>query len=100
MSTNKFIFYILYNKGIIINLYKLHFPSFPFFPTKQKSFPLSHFSTPLTKYTKGKTKYFSSFHNFSSIFSLLKPNEPLVEALDGSVCRAGLTKATKDLKTF
>ena len=30
MSTNKFIFYLLYNKGIIVNLYKLYFPSFPF----------------------------------------------------------------------
>ena len=30
MSTNKFISYILCNKGIIINLYKLHFSSFPF----------------------------------------------------------------------
>ena len=30
MSTNKSISYILCNKGIIVNLYKLHFPSFPF----------------------------------------------------------------------
>ena len=27
MSTNKSISYILCNKGIIVNLYKLHFPS-------------------------------------------------------------------------
>ena len=30
MSTNKSISYILCNKCIIVNLYKLHFPSFPF----------------------------------------------------------------------
>ena len=30
MSTNKYISYILCNKGIIVNLYKLHFPSFHF----------------------------------------------------------------------
>ena len=30
MSTNKSISYILCNNGIIVNFYKLHFPSFPF----------------------------------------------------------------------
>ena len=30
MSTNKSIFYILCNNGIIVNLYKLHFSSFHF----------------------------------------------------------------------
>ena len=30
MSINKFISYILYNKGIIVNLHKLHFLSFYF----------------------------------------------------------------------
>ena len=30
MNTNKFISYLLCNKGIIVNLYKLCFPSFPF----------------------------------------------------------------------
>ena len=30
MSTNKSISYILCNKDIIVNLYKLHFPSFHF----------------------------------------------------------------------
>ena len=77
MSTNKSISYLLYNKGIIVNLYKLHFPSFPFsiqpnkrvfhsltFPPLQPNtqegklkifypliFPSSHFSTPLIKQT-------------------------------------------------
>ena len=75
MSTNKSISYILCNKGIIVNLYKLHFPSFlfslqpnkrvfhpPTFPPLQPNtqegkpnifypptFPSSHFFTPPTK---------------------------------------------------
>ena len=62
MSTNKSISYLLCNKGIIVNLYKLHFPTFPFSlqPNTQEgklnifyppTFPSSHFSTPLTKWT-------------------------------------------------
>ena len=41
MSTNKSISYILCNKGIIVNLYKLHFPSFLFFlqPNKRVFHP-------------------------------------------------------------
>ena len=62
MNTNKSISYILWNEGIIVNLYKLHFSSFHFSPTKQKSFPPSHFSTPPTKHTRGKIKYFPSSH--------------------------------------
>ena len=45
MSTNKFISYLLCNKGIIVNLYKLHFlSSHFFFLIKQKSFLSSNFS--------------------------------------------------------
>ena len=78
MSVNISISYILYNKDIIVNLYKLHFPSSPFslqpnkkvfhpltFPPLQPNthegkpnffypltnFPSSHFSTPPTKWT-------------------------------------------------
>ena len=77
MSTYKFISYLLCNKGIIVNLYKLYFPSFPFslkpnkrvfhsltFPPLQPNtheeksnlfyfliFPSSHFSTLSTKRT-------------------------------------------------
>ena len=71
MRINKFISYLLCNKGIVVNLHKLHFSSFSFFsPTKQKSFLSSHFSTPSTKHIREKTKYFPSFHNFlSSHFS-------------------------------
>ena len=66
MRINKFISYILCNKGMIVNLYKLHFPSFLFFsPTKQKSFLSSHFSTPPTKHIRGKTIIFSILPQFS-----------------------------------
>ena len=66
-SPTSLTFPLLYNKDIIVSLYKLHFPSFPFFsPTKQKSFPLSHFSTSPTKHTWGKIKFF-----LSSYFSIL-----------------------------
>ena len=77
MTINKSISYLLCNKGIIINLYKLYFPSFPFslqpnkrifhtltFPLVQPNtqeeklnifyhltFPSSYFSTPPTKRT-------------------------------------------------
>ena len=78
MSTNKSISYLLCNKSIIVNLYKLHFLSFhfsfqpnkrvfypPTFPSLQPNtherklnifypptnFPSSHFSTPPTKWT-------------------------------------------------
>ena len=78
MSLNKVVSYILCNKDIIVNLYKLHFLSSPFSlqPNKKvfhpptlpplqpnthegkpnlfhppTNFPFSHFSTPPTKWT-------------------------------------------------
>ena len=62
MSTNKSISYLLCNKGIIVNLYKLHFLSshFSFQANKRvfhpPTFPSSYFSIPPTKHTRGKTK--------------------------------------------
>ena len=43
MSTNKSIFYLLCNKGIIVNLYKLYFPYFSFSlkPNKRVFHPLT-----------------------------------------------------------
>ena len=43
MSTNKFISYLLCNKGIIVNLHKLHFLSsnFSFQPNKRVFYPLT-----------------------------------------------------------
>ena len=51
-SSTPLTFLLLYNKDIIVNLYKLYFSSSHFFsPTKQKKFPPSHFSIPPIKYT-------------------------------------------------
>ena len=43
MSTNKSISYLLYNKGIIVNIYKLHFlfSHFSFQPNKRVFHPLT-----------------------------------------------------------
>ena len=72
MSINKSISYILYNKSIIVNLYKLHFSSFHFSLQQNKRvFQPSHFSTPPTKHTRGKTKYFLSSHKSLLNSSLL-----------------------------
>ena len=94
MSTNKSISYILCNKGIIVNLYKLHFLSshFSFQPNKRvfhpptfpplqpnthegklnichpPTFPSSHFFTPPTKQTiKQPLSFFFSFFPLSSL---------------------------------
>ena len=72
---------------IIVNLYKLYFPSshFSLQPNKKKKKSSSHFSTPPTKHTWRKTKYFLSSHFFTlslifhpPTFSLFQPNEPLM----------------------
>ena len=90
MSTNKSISYILCNKSIIVNLYKLYFLSshFSFQPNKRifypPTFPPSHFSTLPTKHIWEKTKSFLSSHFsilplifYPSTFPLLQPNGPL-----------------------
>ena len=70
MSTNKSIFYILYNKGIIVNLYKLHFPSFPFSlkPNKRVFHPPTFLPLQLnTQEGKPNILYtFPSSHNIPS----------------------------------
>ena len=81
MSTNKSISYILCNKGIIVNLYKLHFSSFPF--SLQLNRRVFHPPTflPLQPNTQeGKLNIFHpptfpSSHNFPS--SILHPTGPL-----------------------
>ena len=68
MSVNISIFYILYNKDIIVNLYKLHFSSSPFSlqPNKKVLHPLTF--SPLQPNThEGKPNLFyhlifPSFH--------------------------------------
>ena len=83
MSTNKYISYLLCNKGIIVNLYKLHFPSshFSFQPNKRVFHPPTFSSLqPNTHEEK-----LNIFHPFSILllfylptFLLLQQNGPLV----------------------
>ena len=69
MSTNKSISYILCNKGIIVNLYKLYFPSFSFSlqPNKRVFHPPT-FSSLQPNTQEGKLKIFyppTIFHSFT-----------------------------------
>ena len=72
MSINKSISYILCNKGIIVNLYKLHFPSFPFSlqPNKRvfhpPTFPPIQPNTQQEKPNIFNPPTFPSSHNFLS----------------------------------
>ena len=88
MSTNKSISYILCNKGIIVNLYKLHIPSFSFSlqPNKRVFYhPTFPPLQPNTQEEKPNIFYpltFPPFHNFPfSYFSTLpikrNPNETI-----------------------
>ena len=72
MNTNKFISYLLCNKGIIVNLYKLHFLSsyFSFQPNKRVFHPPTFLSLQPNTH-EGKLNIFhsptfSSSHNFLS----------------------------------
>ena len=72
MSINKFISYLLCNKGIIVNLYKLHFSSFHFSLQQNKRVfhPLTFLSLqPNTQ--EGKLNIF-----YHPTFSLLQLNGP------------------------
>ena len=72
MSTNKSISYILCNKGIIVNLYKLHFLSFPFsFQPNKRVFHLFTFPPLQPNTQEGKLNIFHpptfpSSHNLPS----------------------------------
>ena len=72
MSTNKYISYLLCNKSIIINLYKLYFPSFHFSLKPNKRVFHSFTFPPLQPNTQeGKLNIFYPFtflssHNFPS----------------------------------
>ena len=72
MSTNKYISYILCNKDIIANLYKLHFPSFSFSlqPNKRVFYP-STFPLLQPNTHEGKLNIF-----YPPTFSLLQTNRP------------------------
>ena len=57
MSTNKFISYLLCNKGIIVNLYKLHFLSSHFsFQSNKRVFYLPTFPPVQPKTHEGKLR--------------------------------------------
>ena len=74
ISINKFISYILCNKGIIVNLYKLHFPSSSFsLQSNKKVFHTSNF--PLLQPNTQEEKL-NIFH--PPIFPLLQPNKYLL----------------------
>ena len=73
MSINKSISYLLCNKGIIVNLYKLYFSSYPFSlqPNKRVFHPLTF--PPFQPNTQeGKLNIF-----YPPTFPLLQPNGPL-----------------------
>ena len=92
MSTNKSISYLLCNKSIIVNLYKLHFFILTFlFNQTKKNFILPLFHPSNQTHTRGKTKYFlsSKFSIRSLIFHpptflLLQPNRHLRNGWDPS----------------
>ena len=87
MSVNTSISYILYNKDIIVNLYKLHFPSFPFsFQPNKKAFHPPTFSPLQQNIHKGKTKSFLSSH-----FSIL----PLFQSSNQTGPKEGKFVTTK-----
>ena len=74
MSTNKYIFYILCNKGIIVNLYKLYFSSLPFsLQSNKRDFYPPTFPPLQPNTQEGKLNIFHP-----STFPLLQPNKALV----------------------
>ena len=86
-STNKSISYILYNNYIIVNLYKLHFLSFPFFLQPNKRFfhpPTFLPFQPNTQERKPNIFYppiFPSSHNFSSSHFSTPPTKRTLNAM-------------------
>ena len=84
MSINKFISYILCNKGIIVNLYKLHFSSshFSLQPNKRDFHPLTFPPLqPSTQERKSNIFYPPTFS--SSHFSTFQTKWILRGCLDG-----------------
>ena len=92
MSINKYISYLLCNKGIIVNLYKLYFSSFLFslLPNKRVfhslTFPLFQPNTQEGKVNIFYPPTFPSSHNFlSSHFSIPLTKQTLRVHLVGGV---------------
>ena len=89
MSTNKSISYLLCNKGIIINLYKLHFLSshFSFQPNKRVFHP-STFPSLQPNTHKGKLNIFHpptfpSSYNFLSFYFSTPPTKQTLNEKEG-----------------
>ena len=77
MSVNISISYILYNKDIIVNLYKLHFPSSHFLSNQKKKFSTLPFFHPSNQTHMRKNQIFSILLLFHPpTFPLLQPNRP------------------------
>ena len=86
MSTKKIIYYILRNKSIRINLYKLHFYPPTFFLNQTKELFIPPTFPPLQPNTHNEKLNFSIiplFHLFTNFlsahFSILQPNRPKVK---------------------
>ena len=92
MSTNKSIFYLLCNKGIIVNLYKLHFLSSPFSfqPNKRVFHPLTFSSLQPNTHERKLNIFhpptFSSSHNFSSSHFSTPPTKWTLSLLKFELC--------------
>ena len=90
-STNKSISYILCNKGIIVNLYKLHFSSFHFSlqPNKRvfhpPTFPPLQPNTQEGKLNIFHLPIFPSSHNFPSSHFSTPPSKQTLKL--GSILR-------------
>ena len=100
MSTNKSISYVLCNKGIIINLYKLHFSSFPFsLQLNKRIFHLPTFPPFRPNTQEGKPNIFYPFtfpssHNFLS-HSSYQTNS---QGLKGILVKYHLIKRVRQIK--
>ena len=90
MSTNKSIFYLLCNKGIIVNLYKSHFLSshFSFQPNK-RVFYSSTFSPLQPNTHKGKLNIFYPSTNFPSSHFFTPPTKQTFSERSIIPCRHG-----------
>ena len=82
MSTNKSIFYLLCNKGIIVNLYKLYFLSshFSFQPNK-RVFHLPTFPPLQPNTHEGKLNIFYPHTNFPSFHFSTSPTKQTLRVL-------------------
>ena len=91
MSTNKSIFYLICNKGIIVNLYKPHFLSshFYFFQPNKRVFYPPTFSPLQPNTHKGKLNIFYPSTNFLSSYFFTPPTKQTLSKRSIIPCRHG-----------